>query len=92
MQRMCWSLFLVVILCHRVIGQENSLAPYWPFDEASGTTVVEASKQTKDVIQGNFSFVSGVLGNGIKFDGFTTCITRDSIVDGVWNAPESKKP
>jgi hypothetical protein len=61
---------------------------YWPFDEASGTTVVEAIKQTKDVIQGNFSFVSGVRGNGIKFDGFTTRITRDSVVDGRWNAPE----
>jgi len=88
MQRMCWSLFLVVVLCHCVIGQENGLVAYWSFDEARGTATGESVKQTEDVIQGNFSFVSGVRGEGLKFDGFTTRITRDSRVDGVWNAPE----
>jgi hypothetical protein len=82
MRRLAWKLALLVLICRSGFGQDNGLVAYWPFDEASGTTVVEAIKQTKDVIQGNFSLVSGVRGNGIKFDGFTTRITRDS------NAPE----
>jgi hypothetical protein len=73
------------------------LAPYWPFDGASGTAVVEASKQTAEVIQGNFSFVGGVRGEGSKFDGFTTRITRNSDLPEIhetvtfeaWIAPQA---
>jgi hypothetical protein len=50
-----------------------------------GGAVVESLKQTEDVIQGNYTFVNGVRGEGIKFDGFTTRITRKS------NLPEIHK-
>jgi hypothetical protein len=87
-----WKLAVLLFIRQSGFGQDNGLVAYWPFDSTSGTSVVEASKQTKDVIQGNFSFVSGVRGQGRNFDGFTTRITRDTFVDGVWNAPEIQDP
>src|ERR1035437_4204438 len=71
-------------------SQDNGLLSHWSFNEAGGTATVEDVHKTEDTIQGNFSFVDGVRGKGLKFDGFTTRITRDSLVNGRWNAPEIK--
>ena len=71
-------------------GQNNGLLAYWSFDDASGTATVEGVQKAEDTIEGNFSFVDGVRGKGLKFDGFTTRVTRDSFVNGKWNAPEIK--
>src|ERR1700691_3945792 len=71
-------------------GPDNGLLAYWSFDEANGNVAVEGVQKTEDAIQGNFSIVDGVRGKGLKFDGFTTRITRDSFVNGKWNAPEIK--
>ncbi len=79
---------LLFLTCRSEFGQDNGLVAYWSFDEASGKVVNESIKGSKDLIQGNFSFVGGVRGNGIKYDGFTTRITRDSVMNGRWNAPE----
>ena len=82
---------LWILICKAGFGQDNGLLAYWSFDEVSGPNIVETVKGTKDIIKGNFSFVNGVHGKGIKFDGFTTRITRDSLVNGIWNAPEIKE-
>ena len=79
---------LVILICRTGNGQDNGLVAYWPFDEKSGTNVVEAVKGTKDVIDGFYSFVPGVRGNALKFDGSTTRITREVPVEGLSPAPE----
>jgi Concanavalin A-like lectin/glucanases superfamily len=60
------------------LGQDTGLVAYWGFDEEDKGVTMDSATQTKDVIQGNFSFVKGVSGKGIKFDGFTTRIARNS--------------
>ena len=92
-RKMLFILFglLVILTCRTGYGQDNGLLAYWTFDEAGGKVIVEAIKGNKDIIQGNFSIVKGVRGNGIKFDGFTTRIRRDSVINGIWNAPEIKE-
>ena len=74
-----WS-FLPTILfsAHALMAQDTGLIAYWPFDSPAGVTAIEATKETQDKIEGNFSYVAGAHGNGIKFDGFTTRITRDA--------------
>lgn len=92
-----WSLALSLLVCSPGFGQDQGLAAYWPFDEARGAATVESGKQTRDVIQGNFSFVAGVRGKGLKFDGFTTRITRNSDLPEIheavtfeaWIAPQA---
>jgi hypothetical protein len=78
-----WSLLLVmvavqVLISHAFASEGSGPVAYWPFDSATGSVTKESSKQVDDTIQGNFAFVGGVRGNGIKFDGFTTRITRDA--------------
>ncbi len=96
LRRLGWIAMLALV-CRSGFGQDQGLVAYWPFDEAKGTATVESSKQTEDVIQGNFSLVSGVRGKGIKFDGFTTRITRKSDLPEIheavtfeaWIAPQA---
>ena len=78
MDSLRWNLLLILIAAHSLIAQDVGLSAYWPFDSSEGSVALEASKQTADKIDGNFSFIAGARGNGIKFDGFTTRITRDS--------------
>ena len=98
MLRVGWKLVaLLVILCRPGFGQENGLVAYWPFDGEKDGATVESVGQTKDTIQGNFSFLNGVHGEGIKFDGFTTRITRQSHLPEIhealtfeaWIAPQA---
>ncbi|MGA8153607.1 MAG: LamG domain-containing protein [Terriglobales bacterium] len=72
------KLFVILVAAHSLAAQDSGLTAYWPFDSSEGAVAIEASKQAEDKIQGNFSYTSGVRGNGIKFDGFTTRISRDS--------------
>ncbi|MGC1784305.1 MAG: LamG domain-containing protein [Acidobacteriaceae bacterium] len=79
------------------LGHDTGLTAYWPFDEANNAVTLDSATQTEDVIQGNFSFVKGVRGNGIKFDGFTTRIARHSSLPVIheavtfeaWIAPQA---
>ena len=93
-----WSFCLIVVATHMLVAEDRGLVAYWPFDSATGATTKRADKQVDDKILGNFTFVSGARGNGIKFDGFTTRITRDSesapAVEGAatfetWIAPQA---
>jgi hypothetical protein len=97
LRRLGLNLALLVLVCIPGLGQDQGLAAYWPFDEAKGAATVESGKQTEDVIQGNFSFVAGVRGKALKFDGFTTRITRNSDLPEIheavtfeaWIAPQA---
>jgi hypothetical protein len=68
--------FFLFTGCH-LLAQDPGLAAYWPFD-SSASVAFEANKQADDTVQGNVSYTAGVRGNGIKFDGFTTRISRNA--------------
>lgn len=78
MRCLLWILLFAIFNAPCVVAQENGLVAYWPFDGAAGSPAKEATKQVDDKILGNFTVVGGTRGNGIKFDGFTTRIARDS--------------
>jgi hypothetical protein len=73
-----WNIFLILIAAQSLTAQDNGLTAYWHFDSSTGTAAIESRKQVEDKVQGNFSYTPGVRGHGIKFDGFTTRISRDS--------------
>jgi hypothetical protein len=78
MHSLRWNLLLILVAAHPLISQDTGLTAYWPFDSSGGSVAIEISKKVDDKIQGNFFYAPGVHGNGIKFDGFTTRIFRDS--------------
>jgi hypothetical protein len=57
-------------------AQGNGPAAEWSFNEASGQIARDSVSGTDDAIGGLFKRVRGVSGNGLRFDGETTVITR----------------
>jgi hypothetical protein len=56
--------------------EETQTVAWWPLDETVMDSVHEKMKEMDDQIAGNFRIVSGVSGKAIKFDGYTTSVTR----------------
>jgi hypothetical protein len=50
----------------------------WRFDEGEGQKATDSASGRSDEIHGNFWYLPGVSGTGIKFDGFTTRVVRDA--------------
>jgi aminopeptidase N len=58
-------------------GKIEPLA-WWDLNVVDARTVSDRVSGMNDTIHGNFSFVSGVDGQALKFDGFTTSVIRSS--------------
>lgn len=58
------------------LAQQRAPVAEWSFNESSGTVAHESISGTDDIIVGLFKHVPGVSGNGLRFDGDTTVITR----------------
>ncbi|MGQ9801867.1 MAG: LamG domain-containing protein [Candidatus Saccharicenans sp.] len=59
------------------VSQKNLLA-WWKLDNVKDKKTSEAVRGQDDLITGNYKLVSGVSGQAIRFDGFTTQITKRS--------------
>jgi beta-fructofuranosidase len=59
-----------------VLAQTSGLVAEWSFNESSGQVVHDSVSGTDDAIGGLFKRVSGVSGNGLRFDGESTIVTR----------------
>lgn len=79
-------LFLLALVAPAIFAQDLDLLAHWNFDEGMGSWVLDNVGGFKDAIQGNFRFVRGVSGTGLKLDGYTTAIIRDAasvpVLDG----------
>jgi Concanavalin A-like lectin/glucanases superfamily len=61
-----------------VLAQDNGPVAEWLFNETSGQIAHDSVSGADDAIGGLFKRVNGVSGNGLRFDGETTVITRGS--------------
>jgi hypothetical protein len=61
-----------------VLGQDVKPLMHWGFEEIENRKLIEASGNIADTIEGNFGSAPGVSGSGLRFDGFTTCVKRNS--------------
>jgi len=57
------------------MGQETIMQ--WDFENITNRTCVEPSTGVADTIEGNFEAAPGVVGKGLRLDGFTTRIVRE---------------
>jgi hypothetical protein len=67
---------LLICIPAFVLGQTNGPVAEWSFNENSGQVAHDSVGGTDDAIVGSFKRVAGVSGNGLRFDGETTVITR----------------
>jgi len=71
-------IYFLATSCFILAENGDGLIAWWTFDEPDGKTTIDAINQIQDSIQGNFKRIKGVQGKGLKFDGFTSRITREA--------------
>ena len=72
------AVFLLAIawLSPKISAKEDGLIAWWKFDEKEDDVAIDSVNQIRDVTDGNFKYVKRSSGSALKFDGFTTVITR----------------
>ena len=72
--------FFITLLLSTLITQNAIIAQTpvikWDFETIKNRGVIEASTNITDTIEGNFEWVEGVTGKGLRLDGFTTRVIR----------------
>ncbi len=71
---------LITLLLTTLMAQDAIMAQTpvikWDFEKVSNRCVMEASTNIADTIEGNFEWVEGITGKGLRLDGFTTRVIR----------------
>ena len=92
---------IVLLLLFSILpapAQETGPVAWWSFDESSGETVFDGASQIVDSLRGNYKYVGGVIGNSLRFDGYTTHVVREvdhvptfegSFTIEAWIAPQT---
>ncbi|MHC4622983.1 MAG: LamG-like jellyroll fold domain-containing protein [Planctomycetota bacterium] len=90
---------LACVLCWvSVCAADEPVVAWWKFNEQKGDVAADSVGRIDDALKGNFTYVPGVRGNALKFDGYTTRIVREAgnvprLVEGftveAWIAPQT---
>jgi len=70
-------LFLVLSVLPLVAGAQNPVM-HWDFENIRNRNSIEVSSNIADTIEGNYEEARGVVGKGLRLDGFTTRIIREN--------------
>ncbi len=63
--------FLLLIFCIPAAAQQIMS---WDFEAINNRTIIEQQSGITDTLEGYYSTAPGIKGNGLKLDGFTTCV------------------
>jgi hypothetical protein len=97
------AIFAVVLLVWTILSQgvfaaEAGPVAWWKSDEEKGRVAFDTISGREDSIGGNFRYIEGISGTGLKCDGFTTRIVRkaadaprlsDAFTIEAWIAPQA---
>ena len=70
-----WVLWMM-LLGGLAAGQQRGPVAQWKFDQSGGASSRDSIAGVDDVVSGYFEFAGGVSGNALRFDGYTTGVTR----------------
>jgi len=73
--RILVKIFLL-LLAGLATGQQSGPVAQWAFDETSGAQTRDTVSGVEDSVTGYFAYSGGVSGSALRFDGYTTSITR----------------
>ena len=71
-------ILILFLLCMVTVKPQDKIINYWSFDEFLNNKIIDHATGDSDSILGNYSVVQGILGLGLKCDGFTTRIVRNA--------------
>ena len=69
---------LILFFASLVSAQQAGPVATWDFDENSGATTRESIGKVDDSLGGYFTYAPGVTGSALRFDGYTTSVTRNA--------------
>ena len=69
-------LLLVLFLLIPLILRSQTPVMKWDFEKIQNRNAIEVSTNISDTIEGNFEEADGVIGKGLRLDGFTTRVIR----------------
>jgi len=72
-----FALTTCLFLAVGVSAQDEGLVARWSFDEMAGRITRDGVSGTEDKVEGFIKYVPGVLGTGLRFDGYTTAVVRE---------------
>jgi hypothetical protein len=64
------------LLTTLAIAQQSAPVAQWKFDQRSGAQTSDAVSGIEDSVAGYFAYTDGVSGSALRFDGYTTTVTR----------------
>lgn len=67
-----------LFLATGLLAQGEGVVAKWSFDETPGRVTRDSASGTEDKVDGFIKYVPGVSGAGMRFDGYTTTVTRDA--------------
>ncbi|TFG49342.1 MAG: LamG domain-containing protein, partial [Candidatus Brocadiia bacterium] len=56
---------------------------WWSFDQDPDSHILDRSGRVSDTIEGQYRYLPGVSGNALKPDGYSTCITRNTVQESL---------
>lgn len=75
MRRVLLASFLFALLGCTLQAQNSRIDVRWDFARAQGAAPVDSLQGAKASLEGEFSYVPGISGDGVRFDGYTTSMT-----------------
>jgi hypothetical protein len=68
--------FLFSCVSTSASADDQGLVAWWKFEKNEKSKIWESIGRVEDSISGNYKYVKGVSGDAVRFDGFTTVVTR----------------
>ena len=82
------NLVFVCLICSRILSGQvtgnmsndkaGNIISHWSFDSDQPGYVHDNARNINDSLYGNFEYVKGIKGKGLKLDGFRTFAKRNS--------------
>ncbi len=69
-KNLVFALLFMFLFYNPSVAQEPNL--YWDFNQVNNRTTLEQKSGIADTLEGNFKLASGIKGNGLRLDEFTT--------------------
>ena len=63
-----------ILVNSSMLAQETKPILYWNFDHVKDRTVTEVQSGKPDTLEGYFKISKGIVGSGLRLDGFTACL------------------
>ena len=72
------TFILWLFLAPGLFAQGEGVVAKWSFDETAGRVTRDSASGTEDKVEGFIKYLPGVSGSGLRFDGYTTGVTREA--------------